>query len=355
MKDIVIVTGSSGRIGKALCIELAKHFTVIGMDIDPHDVDFKHVEWLKTDLTNEESVAQSMTEIKSKYGEEIAGVFHLAAYYDFSGEDSDLYEQLTVQGTRRLLEHLSKFNVGQFAFTSTHLVHAPCEIGEKITEDSPVQGKWQYPQSKIDAEAVIQSTPKDFPVVIYRVTGVYDDYCRSLPLSNQIRRIFEREMTSSVYPGSIEAGQPYVHIDDLVQALYKGLLNRNTLDRHEVFLLGEPDSPSYDSLQRKISKELYGEEWETEEVPKSLAKAGASVKEILPGSDDEFIKPWMIDMADDHYDVDISAAKEKLGWMPQHRVLSTIPSMIDYLKTEPESWYSEHGFSISPALESVSK
>ena len=36
-------------------------------------------------------------------------VVHLAAYYDFSGEPSDLYERVTVQGTLRLLNGLKAF------------------------------------------------------------------------------------------------------------------------------------------------------------------------------------------------------------------------------------------------------
>jgi len=39
--------------------------------------------------------------------------------------------------------------------------------------------------------------------VLLRVAGVYDDYCHSLPLSHQIQRIYERALTSHVFPGHI--------------------------------------------------------------------------------------------------------------------------------------------------------
>jgi len=44
--------------------------------------------------------------IRYAYGERIASGIHLAAYYDFSGEPSPLYDEITVRGTERLLRAL---------------------------------------------------------------------------------------------------------------------------------------------------------------------------------------------------------------------------------------------------------
>ena len=41
--------------------------------------------------------------VRERFGTRIASVIHLAAYYDFSGEPSEKYETITVQGTERLL------------------------------------------------------------------------------------------------------------------------------------------------------------------------------------------------------------------------------------------------------------
>jgi nucleoside-diphosphate-sugar epimerase len=43
--------------------------------------------------------------------------------------------------------------------------------------------------------------------------------------------------------------------------------------------------------------------------------------DVLPGIDEPFIKPWMIPHADDHFELDITRARELLGWQPQHRLL----------------------------------
>ena len=83
-----------------------------------------------------------MEDIRRARGDHIASVVHLAAYYDFSGEESPLYEKVTVEGADRLLNHLQSFELEQFVFTSTMLVHRATKPGETITEDSPLEGKW---------------------------------------------------------------------------------------------------------------------------------------------------------------------------------------------------------------------
>ena len=84
-------------------------------------------------LSSDESVRAALDEVRVGSGTgSIASIIHLAAYYSFSGEPSPLYEQVTVRGTERLLHGLRDFEVEQFIFSSTMLVHAPCEPGERI-------------------------------------------------------------------------------------------------------------------------------------------------------------------------------------------------------------------------------
>ena len=71
--------------------------------------------------------------LRDHHGSRIATVVHLAAYYDFLGEPSPKYDQITIEGTRRLLLGLRDgFQVEQFIFSSTMLVHRPGEPGQFI-------------------------------------------------------------------------------------------------------------------------------------------------------------------------------------------------------------------------------
>jgi nucleoside-diphosphate-sugar epimerase len=104
-------------------------------------------------------------------------------------------------------------------------------------------------------------------------------------------------------------------------------------------LLGEPETLSYDELQRTLGQLIHGEEWKTRQVPKAVAKTGAWLQDKLSAGEESFIKPWMIDLADDHYALDISRARALLGWEPKHSLRATLPKMVAALKADPPGWY----------------
>jgi nucleoside-diphosphate-sugar epimerase len=84
---------------------------------------------------------------------------------------------------------------------------------------------------------------------------------------------------------------------------------------------------------------IYGYEIKTWCVPKWVAKIGAWLQAHLPFFPTPFIKPWMIDLADDHYELDVSLAEKLLGWKPQHSLEEVLPKIIQELKDNPEHWY----------------
>lgn len=347
-KPNVIVTGSSGLIGSAVVRRLAPNFQVIGFDLEGEPYPPPQAECVSVDLTSEDSIQRGLERVRYAYGDSIASVVHLAAYYNFSGEPSPLYEQVTVQGTQRLLTAMHAFTVEQFLFSSTMLVHKPAEPGKRIDEGWPLDPAWDYPQSKVDTERVIHEHRGAIPALHLRVAGVYTDYCDSIPLSNQIQRIAERRMTAHLYPGDIHRGQSFVHLEDLIDAIVAAIERRHRLPEETAVLIGEPETYSYDRLQRAFASAIHGEpDWETHEIPKSIAKTGAWVEDKIPGKEDPFIKPWMIDMADDHYELDITRAIELLDWRPQHRLIDTVPQMIRSLEDDPEAWFKHHKLAVS--------
>jgi nucleoside-diphosphate-sugar epimerase len=107
-------------------------------------------------------------------------------------------------------------------------------------------------------------------------------------------------------------------------------------------LIGEEIAFSYDQLQRMMQQLIFGKEWKTWSVPKSVAKVGAWMQEHLPFMKPSFIKPWMIDRADDHFELDITRAKKVLGWQPKRRVDQVIPQWVEELKRDSLMWYDEN-------------
>lgn len=338
-RPTLVVTGSSGLIGARVIDALKDRYTIVGMDLreDPPG----H-EWIRCDLTDEASVKRAFAKVQTRHGDHIASVVHLAAYYDFSGADSELYDQLTVQGTRRLLRALRQLRTEQFVFSSSLLVMKPVQPGELITEASEVQAEWAYPQSKLDAEEVIRGEHGDIPAVSLRIAGVYDESCHSIPIAQQIARIHQKQLESYLFPGNKDHGQAFVHVDDAVDCIVRAVERRRQLGSYEVMLVAEPDVMSYEELQDAIGELLHGKEWPTIRIPKVVAKAGAWAKDKLSGDEETFIKPWMIDLADAHYAVDVSRARKLLGYEPRHRLRDTLPEMIRRLRADPERWYAEN-------------
>jgi len=311
MKDIYLITGSSGFLGRALCHHFGsqENSLVVGFDMEGPPSPPPNTDCLYCDLTSDESVQKTFHLLRTQVGNSIKAVIHLAAYYSFSGKDSHLYKDLTVDGTGRLLRELQSFDVGQFIFSSSMLVYKPSEPGERLDEQAPLLPNWQYPKSKVDTENLIQEVHGKIPAVILRIAGVYDDKCDSIPLSHQIQRIYEKQIEGHMYSGSVDVRQSFIHVNDLVSACDAVIQHRDNLPDYSVFNIGEEDAMSYDEIQKEVAGLLYGTDWKTFEVPKPIAKTGAWVENTLPLKNKPFIKPWMIDHAEDNFEISIEKAR----------------------------------------------
>ena len=355
-KPIVLITGAAGNIGRSLASALADAYTVIGLDKPGEEADFPLFE---IDLTKEESIAATFARFRKKYGSRIASVIHLIAFFDFSGEDNPLYETVNVEGTRRLLRALQDFEVEQFVYSGTMLVHAPGTPGVPINEDQPIEPGWAYPKSKAAAEEAIRVEHGGIPYVLLHLAGLYDEKTSVPTLANQIARIYERDVQSYVYSGSTSVGQSTLHRDDMLDAFRRTVDGRKKIPSGMVVLIGEQDAMGYGTLQDELGYLIHGaEDWPTLRVPKTAAAVGAwaqdKIEPLVPDSLDQgerpFVKPFMVRMADDHYELDISRAREMLGWEPRHRLKHELPAMIAALKKDPEGWYKANRLTPSPEI-----
>lgn len=353
-RPLILVTGSSGLIGSRVVEEFSRDFLVVGIDTKPPKKTPPLAAFIECDLTSDEDTARALEQMRRDHGGLVASVIHLAAYYDFAGEPSPLYTTLTVEGTRRLLRELKKFQaVEQFVFTSTLLVMEPAEEEDEVlTEKSPLEDEpWDYPRSKIEAEAVIREEHDGIPAVVLRIAGVYNEAGNSIPIGQHIARIHQKRIESYFFPGDADHGTPFVHLDDLVDCFRRVVDRRKDLGNYGVFLIAEPDVMSYGELQETIGELIHGREWPTIRIPKVAAKAGAWIKEKMAGEEETFIKPWMVDLADDHYPVAIRRAEEHLGWRPRHRLRGTLPEIIRQLMDNPQEWYEQNGLPLPDDLE----
>ncbi|WP_407351250.1 vitamin K epoxide reductase family protein [Luteimonas sp. R10] len=357
-KPVVLVTGVAGSVGASLAEALAGDYRVVGMDVSEPE---GGGDWIRIDLTSTDAVAQAVGEFRERFGERIASVVHLAAYFDFSGEDKPLYDKVNVEGTRRLLRALRELEVEQFVYSGTMLVHEAAEPGGRIDEDAPIRPRWAYPQSKAKTEQVIAEEHGDIPYVLLHLAGLYDENTAVPTLTQQIARIYERDVQGYLYAGDERAGQSMIHRDDMIDAFRRTIDRRGELPADATILVGEPEAMSYQALQDRLGELIHGEEWATVGVPPPVAKAGAwlqgAAEPLVPDAIDRgrkaFIRPFMIEIASDHYALDIGRAHELLGWEPRHRIEDGLPKLVAALKRDPPGWYRANGITPPPWLEAA--
>ncbi|MGH8589606.1 MAG: NAD-dependent epimerase/dehydratase family protein, partial [Gammaproteobacteria bacterium] len=121
-RPIVLITGATGNLGRSLGEALGRDYRVVGLDLKAKGADFPVFE---ADFTSDAAVELGLRKFRDAFGSRIASIIHLVAYFDFTGEDNPLYKSVNVEGTRRLLRALQDFEVNQFVYSSTMLVHAP--------------------------------------------------------------------------------------------------------------------------------------------------------------------------------------------------------------------------------------
>ena len=348
-QPLILITGADGNIGHSLAGALAADYQVVGLDRSDDKDGGPTI--IKIDITSQQSMKQALDAIGRDHGHNIAAVIHLVAFFDFSGKPSPLYDKVNVEGTRNLLEALEGFTVERFIYASTMLVHAPCDPGESIDENTPFDPQWEYPRSKKKVEDLIRAEAQ-MPYAILRLAGIYDSESAVPTLSHQIARIYERDFQSHFYAGPLDAGQSMLHRDDMLDAIRRTVERRTTLPPDAEILIGEPEAPGYEALQDQIGELIHGaDDWATIRLPAPLAKLGAAAQNaaesLVPDAIDQgekpFIQPFMIRMADDHYALDISRAEQWLGWQPQHRLSDELPAMIANLQSDPAAWYANNG------------
>jgi nucleoside-diphosphate-sugar epimerase len=353
-KPIVLITGAAGNIGRSLARALRSDYRIVGLDQAGASADFPLFE---VDITDSRSVGEALDAFRSAYGPRIASVIHLVAYFDFTGEDNPLYRNVNVDGTRHLLRALQDFDVEQFVYAGTMLVHAPTSPGRPIDESQPVDPRWAYPQSKAAAEEAIREEHGAIPYVLLHLAGLYDEKTSVPTLANQIARIYERDLQSYLYSGSTLTGQAMIHRDDMVDAFRRTVDRRTSLPGDAVILIGEERAIGYDALQDELGYLFHGStDWPTIRVPKPLAAAGAwaqdKLEPVIPDAIDQgeppFIRPFMVRMADDHYELDIRRARDWLGWEPRHRLKHALPAMVAALQDDPKGWYEANGLTPPP-------
>lgn len=146
----VVITGSSGRTGRALHWQLGQESKVIGIDLSPSSAT-THIQ----DISNKEAMYQLF--------EGASAVYHAAALHaPHVGVATDMkFHKINVEATETICEAAIATGVKQLIFTSTTALYGYANFGKEkatwITEATTPQPRTIYHRTKLEAERLLES------------------------------------------------------------------------------------------------------------------------------------------------------------------------------------------------------
>jgi len=357
----LIITGAAGFVGRRLIEALAGRWRIEAIDLEPPAggplVHRDGVRWHPLDICDRASLDRLFAELAADGG--AAALLHLAAYYDFTGEEHVEYQRTNVEGTRTLLEACEVLGLERFVYISSV---AACEFprpGSALDEQSPPDGTHVYARSKRAGEALVRAAQARFPTCIVRFAAMFSDWCEYAPLYVFIETWLSEKWNSHVLGGRGRSAVPYLHVRDAVVFLAKVLEQRRTLAPAEVLIASPNGATSHLELYRAVTAARRGAPSFAIRVPKPLATVGVWGRDWLGRKlgNRPFERPWMAGMIDLRLEVDARHTHSRLQWWPRPRldVIHRIPFVIENRRSEPGTWVARneaalHASDLSPQI-----
>ena len=295
----ILVTGSSGTIGTALCETLMeKGYEIVGIDI-------KQNEW--SEKVDRITIISDLRDRNcfSKLPDDFDMIIHLAAnarVYNLVVNPSlarDNFEILF-----NILEFSRLKNIDRFIFASSREVYGNSDKVFHNEEEAYVRNcESPYTASKIGGEALVHAYQQCYGInfIIIRfsnVYGMYDDSDRVIPLFIKLAK----ENRDLVVYGK-EKLLDFTYIDDAISGVLKCIENFDQV-KNDVFNIASGKAISIVELAQLIRKYMH-------------SKSKIVIKESRTGEVMKFI-------------ADISKAREKLGYEPKTTIDEGIKKSIKW-------------------------
>jgi UDP-glucose 4-epimerase len=284
----ILVTGSSGLVGRPLCEELrARGDTVDEFDLLPPPTSGRSEPFESLDVRDPASLRSRVSRVD--------GVVHLAAVSRCAPAEANppLARAINVGGTRNVLEALgSEGRSAWFVLASSREVYG--EVATvPVAESFPVQPKAVYGQTKADAEAEVRRAYRNDPrpATVLRMTNLYGS-----PLDHA-DRVIPAFVSRARRGETLEVRGPqqvldFLHVRDAVRAIVRSadVMTRGSNGIETVNVAsGEP------CTLRQLADQVVG-----------LTHSSSPIVEVAPAA-------W----TPSKFVADISRARSVLGWEPK--------------------------------------
>lgn len=343
-KPWVIVTGATGFLGRQLVLQLGKEYGVYALGRrSPHEVGFElrdDVRWFQVDLGDRQRLREAFYTIQGRGGADL--LIHMAAYYDFTGQDDPEYQRTNVEGTRNLLEAALPLELRRFVFVSSLAACRFPRAGSRVTEDTAPDAPVPYARSKRAGEEMLRQFADRIPGCIVRPAAIFSDWCEYEPLYHFLDAWCSARWNGRLLGGRGASAVPYLHVDDLLSFFLRVVERHASLEPSEVLIASPDGSTSHRELFAEATRCFFGAGRRPILVPAPVAAAGIRAREwwgrrrgSMP-----FERSWMSGYIDRRLEVDAARTRARLDWAPNpgRDVIRRLPRMIGNMREHADEW-----------------
>jgi len=342
----LVLTGASGFVARYAMRALKSRYRFVALDrhsrLESQVPPDGEVEWHQVELGEAEQVQAVFRRIAAQGGAEV--LVHLAAHYDFTGEDDPEYWRTNVDGLRSVLEGSRSLRLRRFIFASSL---AACDFpprGQVVDEDSPLDAPHVYGRTKALGEAMLEEYRHEFPSTVVRFAALFSDWCEYPPLYHFLETWTSHRWNAHLLGGRGEGAIPFLHVRDAAIFLANLTDHLDVLAPGEV-LVASPDGAVTQKALFVAATQAYFRDGAPAPrfVPRPFCRPALWTADFLGRrvGHRPFERPWMADYVDRQLAVDGSRTRARLGWRPRPRmeILRRMPFLIENYRTDPLEWH----------------
>ena len=294
----LIITGASGFIGRHLLDCFKDDYQIVGLarrtQLHSGAPIHKNITWHQVDIADREALTGTFQSIREGGGADY--VIHLAAHYDFTGENHPEYWRTNVEGMRNVLEECRSLKLKRLVFSSSVAACSFPKADHLLTEESPPDGEHIYAVTKRIGEEMLAEYDDEIPSCIIRLAALFSDCCEYAPLYMFLETWLAKVWNSRIIGGRGTTAIPYMHVREMGPFLRRIIELDGEIGQREVFIGSPSQTLSHKALFDLTSIDYFGHRRKPVMIPKSLARIGVWGRDVLGRllGDRPFERPWMI-------------------------------------------------------------
>ena len=231
-------------------------------------------------------------------------------------KSAEEFDEVNHKGSEALALAAIEHNPGlkRFVHISTAAFMGPGEPGVKRTTDDEPNPVTEYGRSKLRGERAVLALKDKLPVTVLRPPAIYG------PRDTEMFAFFQMVSYGlAVKMGGGFESMVIVYGEDCAEACLRAIDN-DSVPSGSVFFVHDGEARSFDAMADHIARALDVELWGRPPVPIPVLRVAARFSEAFGKATNKammFTQDKVHELAIKHFDFDISATREVLGWEPK--------------------------------------